>query len=96
MDDRAFLAKRRDRAIASFMGFKERQVDRHLPDDVAFALRKEFLDHINELCNLAFDLMDSGSNEEFISRIDAIYDIVSAQSDMSTGLVSYSELRDGT
>lgn len=77
MDDKAFLGKRRDRAIATLLSFKERECDRHLPPDVSQRLRKEILDQINEVCDVAFDLIaDSGViwNEEFMERFDELSD----------------------
>lgn len=76
MDNKTFLGKRRDRAIATILGFKEREVDSFLPEDISFALRKTILDQVNEICDLAFDLMASDSvifNEEFVNKIDEIH-----------------------
>ena len=76
MDDKTFLGKRRDRAIATILGYKEKEVDEFLPDSISFGLRKIILDQINEICDLAFDLMASDSvifNEEFVSKIEEIH-----------------------
>lgn len=73
MDAKEFLGRRRDRAIAELLGFKEREVDYYLPDDVAARLRKEILDQVNDLTHTAFDLLGSGFNQEFLDRIDEIY-----------------------
>ena len=80
MKEEAILAKKRDRIIASFLSFKERECDEFLPSDVSLALRKRFLDDINDLCDLAFDLLTPDNvvwNEEFMNRLDKIYDIIS-------------------
>ena len=79
MDSKGFLAKRRDRVIATLLSFKEDVVDEYLPESVSFALRKEILNQINDLCDLAFDLLSADTivNEEFLQRLDDIYDIVS-------------------
>lgn len=78
MDDKAFLGKRRDRAIATILGFKERECDEYLPDAVAARLRKEILDQVNELIDTAFDLLGSGVgiNQIYLDRIDEIHDAV--------------------
>lgn len=82
MDDKTFLGKRRDRAIATLLGFKERECDEYLPDDVSQKLRKEILDQINELCDIAFDLLSSGSigtNQIYLDKIDEIYEALVAE-----------------
>jgi len=80
MDKTGILAKRRDRAIAAFLSFKERECDQFLPSDISSRLRKKFLDDINDLCDIAFDLIVEDSvvwNDEFMNRLDDIYRIVS-------------------
>ena len=80
MQESAILAKRRDRIIASFLSFKEKECDSFLPQETSSALRKKFLDDINDLCDLAFDLLAPDNvvwNEEFLNRLDKIYDIIS-------------------
>lgn len=83
MDDKEFLGKRRDRTIATLMGFKEREVDQYLPKDVSTRLRKEILDQVNGLVDTAFDLLGAGVNQEYLDRIEAhlttIYEKVSAE-----------------
>ena len=59
MNESSLLAKRRDRVIASFLSFKERECDQYLPSDNSSKLRKKFLDDINDLCDIAFDLINS-------------------------------------
>lgn len=78
MDEKVFLEKRRNRAIATILGFKDRECDKYLPADVSDRLRKEVLDEINELVDVAFDLMDSTAdlNREYLSRIEQIHAVV--------------------
>lgn len=75
MDNKVFLGKRRDRAIATLLGFKERECDEYLPPHIQQALRKEILDQVNELCDVAFDLMSApGLNQVYLDRIDEMYE----------------------
>jgi spore coat polysaccharide biosynthesis predicted glycosyltransferase SpsG len=79
MNEKIFLGKRRDRAIATILSFKERECDNYLPVEVSTALRKLLLDEINDLCELAFDLIENDSvviNEEFMTRFEELYDKV--------------------
>jgi len=79
MDNTNLLAKRRDRIIASFLSFKEKECDIFLSAEVSSKLRKKFLDDINDLCDIAFDLIKSEDvvwNEEFMNRLDDIYTIL--------------------
>jgi hypothetical protein len=74
MNDRDFFGRRRDRAIATILSHKEKQCDTYLPQDVSFELRKVILDNINDLCDLAFDLIndDIVINDDFLDRLDEI------------------------
>lgn len=79
VDDKGLLKRRRDRAIATVLSFKEREVDIHLPPEVAQKLRKEILDQINDVCDLALDLLSPEDviwNELFMQRLDEIHDAV--------------------
>ena len=76
MDDKTFLGKRRDRTIATLLGHKERELDQYLPAEVAAKFRKEILDQVNDLVDTAFDLLGSGMNQEYLDRIDEIYEAV--------------------
>lgn len=73
------LAKRRDRAIAIVLGVKERECDRHLPQEARSKLRKVVLDQFNDLHDLSMDLirsLDNGDvvlNEVYLEKLDAIY-----------------------
>lgn len=74
MEDTTYLGKRRDRAIAIILSYKEQNIDPYLPDDVATTFRKVVLDQINGVVNLAFDLFSAESvyNEEFMSKLDDV------------------------
>lgn len=81
----AVLRKRKDRSLAIILGVKERECDRHLPVPVQHRLRKVILDQFNEFYCLLVDIadsLDSGDvvlNEEWLSKLDAIYDAVVAE-----------------
>jgi hypothetical protein len=74
------LEKRRNRSIALILSFKENECDRYLPDDVSHKLRKTVLDQVNDLHDLAVDLLrsvDDGTvilNEEYLKKIDYLFD----------------------
>lgn len=77
------LAKRRDRAIAIVLGVKERECDRFLPPQAQTKLRKVVLDQLNDLHELAMDLIrsldsntDAVINEVWLQKIDEIHDAV--------------------
>lgn len=72
--NKEFLGKRRDRAIAIILSYKERECDDYLPDYVSRELRKVVLDQINDICDLAMDLMndDIDFNEEFLNKLDEL------------------------
>jgi hypothetical protein len=74
MDNTRLFEKRRNRAIAVILGFKEDYCDSFLPEDVSQDLRKVILDEFNDVCNLAIDLMEEGVifNQEFFDRIRLI------------------------
>ena len=75
MDEKEFLAKRRNRAIATILGYKDRELDQYLPPEVSERFRKEILDQINELCDVAIDLISSSAsvNQVYLDRIDEIH-----------------------
>ncbi len=78
------LARRRDRAIAAVLGLKEREVDPHLPADVARRLRKAVLDQFNDYYGLTMDVLESlveapGApvlNDHWLNKIGDIHDAV--------------------
>ena len=72
--DKEFLGKRRDRAIAIILSYKERECDDYLPDYVSRELRKVVLDQINDIVELAFDMInyDIVLNDEFLDKLDEL------------------------
>jgi hypothetical protein len=75
MEPKQLLGKRRDRAIATLLSYKEREIDGYLSEVEASAFRKVILDQINDLCDFAFDLMSPDQvifNEEFLDRLESI------------------------
>lgn len=67
------LAKRRDRAIATILGYKDDYCNEYLPEDVAEGLRKEILDQLNDFYDLCLDVLGSQStgpvlNVEYMER----------------------------
>lgn len=64
------LKKRRDRSIAIILGIKEREVDPLLSPQpggpqASTLLRKVVLDQINDFCELALDVANSGEAPKF-------------------------------
>jgi hypothetical protein len=64
------LKKRRDRAIAIVLSVKEREIDPLITDTpegraAAKALRKVVLDQINDFCDIALDVANSGEAPKF-------------------------------
>ena len=72
--DKEFLGKRRDRAIAIILSYKERECDDYLPERVSQDLRKVILDQINDIVELAFDMInyDIVLNDEFLDKLDEL------------------------
>jgi len=68
------IARKRDRAIATLLSFKEDEVDPFIDNDVSDELRKLVLDLFNDVANIAIDLVDESSviNEIFLDRIEEI------------------------
>ncbi len=77
---REALNKRRDRTIAVILGFKERECDEYLPPEVSLKLRKAILDGINDLNDLACDLIGSSDgytvNELWLEKLKEIHEAV--------------------
>lgn len=73
-NDKVALGKRRDRAIAKILSYKEDYCDEHLPDQVSSDLRMVILAEINDVCDFAFDLIndDIDINELFLDKLDQI------------------------
>ena len=72
MDYTVFLQKRKDRAIASILSFKDRECNEYLPDDVSAELRKVILDEINSFCESAVDVSNGNVNDLFVEKLDEI------------------------
>ena len=68
IDERGYLANRRDRSIAKILSYKEDYCDQHLPEKISRKLRFVVMDEINDLVNLAFDMISSDIdiNEYFL------------------------------
>ena len=54
-DYQRFLERRRDRAIAAILSFKDTNCNQHLPKDVSQGLRETILDEVNEFFNSICD-----------------------------------------
>jgi hypothetical protein len=80
----ALLKKRKDRSIAIILGVKERECDRHLPEQASLRLRKVILDQLNELYEIVIDItasLDTGDvvlNEEYLGKIDRMVEELAA------------------
>lgn len=72
MDYSKFLQRRRDRAIATVLSFKDRECDQYLPKDVSEDLRELILDEINDLCYAALDVIKGDVNDLYVKRLDEI------------------------
>ena len=72
--EKILLGKRRDRAIAKILYFKESNCDHLLDEETSQDLREVILDEINDVCDFAFDLIDGNIvfNEEFLDRLESI------------------------
>lgn len=80
----ALLKKRKDRSIAIILGVKERDCDRHLPEQASLRLRKVILDQLNEMYSMMIDVADSLDtgevvlNEEYLGKIDRMVEELAA------------------
>lgn len=72
MSAASIVAKRRDRCIATILSFKEDEIDGYIDTELSSDLRKVILDNINDVCNLAVDLLDDASivNDVFLDKLD--------------------------
>ena len=91
MDFSEVIAKRRDRALAIILGFKERECDSILPQDVRNKLRKIILDQINDYHEFVMDLLNSTDSNTVIFN-DAYYERLS---EIETKLDNIQEALDG-
>lgn len=75
----SILERRKNKAIAVVLGYKEREVDEFLPRDVQEKLRKVILDQINDFHGLCMDIyqsLDSGEvtlNEYWLELLQDIH-----------------------
>lgn len=81
MDNLDRLAKTRNRVIKVILSYKERMCDQYLPDAVSAELRSVILDNVNELCDLAFDIIEAERpnpgvvfNELFLEKLEEMLD----------------------
>lgn len=74
MSSTSAVAKRRDRCIATILGFKEDYVDEFVDDEISDEFRKVILDSVNDVCSLAITLIDEASvvNELFLEKVEDI------------------------
>ena len=76
------IARRRDRAIATLLGVKEREIDQYLPSEARALLRKAILDQLNDFHSLVVDVMrslDTGEvvlNDLYMEKIDQLHEVV--------------------
>lgn len=75
---RDLLAKRKDKCIAIILSTKERECDQYLDPEASYALRKVVLDQVNDLADLAIDLMEANTilNEQYLQKLDDIHEVV--------------------
>lgn len=75
MNEIGLLEKRRNRCIATILGFKEKQCDGYLTEEISNNLRKVILDEINGLCELVFDILNEDVlfNEEYFTMLEEIH-----------------------
>jgi hypothetical protein len=75
-DVAALIERAKNRAIANFMGWVEREANRHLPADVRRNMRRAFLQEINDLADVAIEAVDAVAdpadvvNGEWLERIE--------------------------
>lgn len=80
----ALLKKRKDRSIAIILNVKERECDKHLPEQASLRLRKVILDQLNEMYSMMIDVADSLDtgdvvlNEEYLGKIDRMVEELAA------------------
>lgn len=74
MSKSQLVQKRTNRCIAQILGYKEDFIDPYIDEDTADEFRSLILDAINDVNNIAVDIIDDSSivNEVFIERMEAI------------------------
>lgn len=72
--DKALLEKRRNASIKNILAWREKHIDPHVPEEVAFQFRKVIFEQVNSLADLAIDLVDTEvvMSEEFIKALDDV------------------------
>ena len=81
-DLRELLEKRSHRAMATILGFKERECDPFLSERTSQQFRKVILDTINDYHALVVDILDSMTtgttafNELYLERLDSLEDLI--------------------
>ena len=68
------VQKRTNRCIAQILGYKEEFIDPYIDEETSDEFRSLILDSINDINNIAVDIIDDSSivNEIFIERMEAI------------------------
>lgn len=100
MDTRELIRRRKDRAIAIVLTYKENNLDASLTKEQSTKLRKIILDQFNDLYQLVLDVLPEDDGvlfndqvwEERLSKIDQIHsmlfpdiDVTDALADLSIG-----------
>ena len=75
MGNEIFLKKRKDRLCATILGYKESEIDRYIPEDVAKDFREMLLDEINYFYNTVMDYLNNDINDEFLKMFKQLNDI---------------------
>ena len=76
------LQKRKNKAIGSVLGVKEREIDPHVSAMASQKLRKVVLDQFNAFYDLCVDVMsslDTGEvvlNEEYLAKLDEVHSAI--------------------
>jgi hypothetical protein len=86
MDEKEILQRRKNRTIATILGFKERELDDFLPAGVSADFRSLILDQINDLVNLTLDLLAAASGERVINEL--YYDRLEDKLDEIQGILT--------
>jgi hypothetical protein len=73
------LNKRKNRAIAIILAYKEKECDQFLPEEQSQGLRKVVLDVLNDLSDFCADLLpqDVVWNEIYLERLASLHEMVS-------------------
>lgn len=71
------LRRRKDRACATILGFKDEVCDEYLPKDISRELRNVILDQINDLYDFTLDVAQADTdgvvvNDVYLDRLEEI------------------------